>query len=67
MTDNTATHQHLEEMRKELAHLLKRVRSLTSEVELLKQLIAEETEAKYRAYVKVADLTKKLSNIELSE
>jgi len=54
------SHDHLESMRSELADLLKANNSLKNEIELLKKLVKEEQDAKYRAYVKIADLTKLL-------
>jgi hypothetical protein len=49
-------------MRSELATLLKANNNLKDEIELLKKLVKEEQDAKYRAYVKIADLTKLLDH-----
>ena len=35
---------------------------LRDEIERLKKMVAEETEGKYRAYIKFADLQKKIAN-----
>lgn len=56
------SHDHLESMRSELATLLKANNNLKNEIELLKKLVKEEQDAKYRAYVKIADLTKLLDH-----
>ena len=37
------------------------IRSLKAEIQLLKKIVAEEQEQKYRAYVKIADLQKRAS------
>ena len=58
------SHDHLESMRNELAEQLKLINSLKNEIELLKRVVNEEQEAKYRAYVKIADLTKKLDQYQ---
>jgi hypothetical protein len=47
-----------EELRVILCEQKKEINSLNQNILQLKRMIAEETEAKYRAYVKVADLQK---------
>ena len=47
-----------EELRIILCEQKKEINSLNQSILQLKRMIAEETEAKYRAYVKVADLQK---------
>lgn len=54
-------HAHTEELRLLAVEQLKEINSLKHEIDLLKQLIAEECQAKYRAYVKIADYQKQLS------
>ena len=58
------SHDHLESMRCELAEQLKTINALKNEIELLKGIVREEQEAKYLAYVKIADLTKKLDKLD---
>ena len=53
-----STHSHLESLRKDLLNSHQQNQQLRSEIELLRKLVAEEQEAKYRAYVRIADLTK---------
>lgn len=48
-----------EELRIELCEQLKTINSLQSEIKLLRQIVKEEQDAKYRAYVKISDLQKK--------
>jgi hypothetical protein len=52
------SHTHLESMRKELADLLKANNALRDRIIALETAVREEQEAKYRAYVRIADLTK---------
>jgi hypothetical protein len=52
------SHSHLESMRKELAELLRANNSLKDHIAILEKSVKDEQEAKYRAYVKIADLTK---------
>lgn len=54
-------HAHTEELRLLAVEQLKEINSLKHEIALLKQLVAEESQAKYRAYVKIADYQKQLS------
>lgn len=50
-----------EELRIMVADQLQTINGLHKEIELLKKLVAEEQEQKYRAYVKIADLKKDLA------
>ena len=47
-----------EELRVMLCEQKKEINSLSQSIIQLKRIIAEETEAKYRLYIKVADLQK---------
>ena len=49
-----------DEFRTLLIDQLKQINSLKNEIEQLKRTVADEQEAKYRAYIKIADLNKKL-------
>jgi len=53
-------HAHTEELRALAVEQLKEINSLKNEIALLKQLVAEESDAKYRAYVKIADYQRQL-------
>ena len=55
MTVNTTLE---EELRIILCEQKREIRTLNQNILQLKRMIAEESEAKYRAYVKVADLQK---------
>ena len=58
MANSTLNNTLEEELRLMVCDQLKQINALKAEIEMLKQLIAEEQEQKYRAYVKIADLTK---------
>ena len=53
-------HAHTEELRALAVEQLKEINSLKNEIALLKHLVAEESDAKYRAYVKIVDYQRQL-------
>ena len=66
MTQNITLNNTLEEeLRIEVCDQLKTINALKSEVELLKRLVKEEQDQKYRAYVKISDLQKYINSKEI--
>ena len=57
---NNVTHDHMEQMRQDLSQLLKENNQLRNEIDLLKKIISDEQEEKYKAYIRIADLTREL-------
>lgn len=53
-----------EQLRRMLVQATNECRALQQEVEVLKKLVNDEQEQKYRAYVRIADLTKELSKLK---
>lgn len=53
-----------EQLRRMLVQATNECRALQQEVEVLKKLVNDEQEQKYRAYVRIADLTSELNKLK---
>lgn len=66
MTQNTTLNNTLEEaLRIEVCDQLKTINALKAEVDMLKRMVVEEQDQKYRAYVKISDLQKYINSKEI--
>lgn len=43
------------------------IRNLRSQIEMMEKMVAEESEQKYRAYVRLADAVKELDKLKLTK
>lgn len=66
MTNKTLNNTLEEELREIVCDQLKEINGLKTTIEMLKQTVKEEQDAKYRAYVKISDLQRELNKITRS-
>lgn len=66
MTNKTLNNTLEEELREMVCDQLKDINGLKTTIEMLKQTVKEEQDAKYRAYVKISDLQRELNKFTRS-
>ena len=66
MTNKTLNNTLEEELREIVCDQLKEINGLKTTIEMLKQTVKEEQDAKYRAYVKISDLQRELNKFTRS-
>ena len=66
MTNKTLNITLEEELREIVCDQLKEINGLKTTIEMLKQTVKEEQDAKYRAYVKISDLQRELNKFTRS-
>lgn len=68
MAQNFTLNDTLEEkLRLECIAMNKKIHGLHSQIELLQGIVKEEQDAKYRAYIRIAELQKELASIKFKD